>query len=622
MMILGRELCVVARRARTYRHRCSLAIALLLAIGLSLALAYATSVGPVSVQEMAFYAQYVFAVLASIQVVLTIGLVPALLAGAIAQERERRTLEGLLTTRLSSAEIVLGKLFGGLVQYAGCLLSTLPIMILLSLCGGVDPRLVLLAHAGTAAVAFFMAGLSILVSTRERNTARALKQTIGLATAWFVLPGVLQVLVPRVSRLLWYWLKPFVDWWAASSPNSVAEALLRSGLGPMAFDAILWMIALQLALGSLLMAWSVVRLRRASRSLAEGEGARGGFAHVWLGLRRRLFGKPACGGDPVLWKEIHTARMPGLTEVLGLIISLAVVAAIGYGTYYFGRPAFTEMQSHGFGATTPQPRRTDFNRFLSHVSSWVEFFMLLIVAGVAANSVTLERARDTWDSLIATPLTGSQILRAKMIGTAWKVRPWAALLVFLWMLGLLSGSVHPVGFVIAVLLLGASIWFMAALGTYASLLSRDVAQASNRALVPALLLMGTFLSCYLPLRFPTILMGALSPPFINWVCLVSSGEIRAMLNGDATFRRIEHMNIYSHEGGLRVLVACLFSIAAFAGGAAWLTRAAFKRFDRVVGRPQRAIDHSRARSAAAQGDWWRKRAAPVAGSVLAGVRSR
>ena len=97
-----------------------------------------------------------------------------------------------------------------------------------------------------------------------------------------------------------------------------------------------------------------------------------------------------------------------------------------------------------------QLRRTEFNRFLSHVSSWVEFFMLLIVAGVAAGSVTLERARDTWDSLIATPLDGRDILRAKMLGTIWKVRYGALLLFVLWSIGLLAGSVHPVGFGAAV----------------------------------------------------------------------------------------------------------------------------------------------------------------------------
>jgi ABC-type transport system involved in multi-copper enzyme maturation permease subunit len=161
--ILGCELRVVARRAKSYRQRCSLAIALSLAIGSLVVMAQYGTGGRLSLQEAALFAQFVFASVAGIQVALTLWLVPALVAGSIAQERERRTLDSLLTTRLSSAEIVVGKLLGGLLQYAACLLTTLPIMILLSLLGGIDPRLVMLTHGGTASLAFFVAGLSMLM---------------------------------------------------------------------------------------------------------------------------------------------------------------------------------------------------------------------------------------------------------------------------------------------------------------------------------------------------------------------------------------------------------------------------------------------------------------------------
>ena len=242
--------------------------------------------------------------------------------------------------------------------------------------------------------------------------------------------------------------------------------------------------------------------------------------------------------------------------------------------------------------------------------------MLLIVAGLAAGSVTLERARDTWDSLIATPLDGRHILRAKMLATIWKMR-YGALLVFaLWTIGLLTGSVHPVGFGAAVVLLIVSIAFMAALGTYASLISRDTGQASNRALIPALVLSGSFLSCYLPTRFTTVFMGIGSTPFLNGVCLVTHGEIRDVLNGAEAFRRLEEMSIYSYEGGLTVLLACLTFIAAFSAAAVGLYRAALHRFDRIVGRPERA---PRA-PAAGHREWfnalWRRRKTVAVASII------
>ena len=306
---------------------------------------------------------------------------------------------------------MLAKLFGGLVQYAACLLTTLPIMILLCLLGGIDPRLVLLAHAGTAAIAFFVGGLSILISTSERRTWRAVNLSIGAAMAWFILPSVLQAVLPRMSLHLWYWVRSPNEWFLASSPLRVSDALMRFGIGPIFMDSIMWMIGLQLVCGCALVGWSIARLRRSSRREAEGEGVRNRFAHLWIAVRRSLFRRPPCGEDPVLWKEIYTSRVPRLAEILAALCAIVIVSLVGYGTYYFGRPAFVELYTQGFGTSGPEVKRAEFNQFLSIVSSWGEFIILLIVAGIAAGSVTGERARDTWGSLIATPLGGRDILR-------------------------------------------------------------------------------------------------------------------------------------------------------------------------------------------------------------------
>ncbi len=51
----------------------------------------------------------------------------------------------------------------------------------------------------------------------------------------------------------------------------------------------------------------------------------------------------------------------------------------------------------------------------------------IAATGMAAEGIISERARETWDGLIATPLDGRTILRAKMIGAAWRVR-WGLIL--------------------------------------------------------------------------------------------------------------------------------------------------------------------------------------------------
>ena len=66
-------------------------------------------------------------------------LIPALVAGTISDEYQRKTLHYLLASRLSSAEIVLGKLGARLVHVVAFLAVGLPIVSLLMLYGGLNP---------------------------------------------------------------------------------------------------------------------------------------------------------------------------------------------------------------------------------------------------------------------------------------------------------------------------------------------------------------------------------------------------------------------------------------------------------------------------------------------------
>ena len=310
--------------------------------------------------------------------------------------------------------------------------------------------------------------------------------------------------------------------------------------------------------------------------------------------------RPPCGDNPVLWKELHTERPRGFAQVLGVAISSGLAALIGYGTYRFARPAFLEWFGTG---SAPRPRTSSGTGSTSSSASslrWVEFFTLLIAAGVAAEGVTAERARQTWDGLIATPMDGRAILRAKMIGAAWKVRWGLILLGLLWLVGLLAGALHPLGFVAALVLLGAATWFMVALGTFASLVSRDTAQASNRTLIPALLLMGSFLACVVPTRITTVFLGMASVPLLNWLSLVSYRDAAQSSVGHGAFGPLAEIGIFTGEGPFRVLVAYVLGTAGTAAAAAGLTRAALARFDQAVGRPTRSPAEARGRTSGRQ----------------------
>jgi ABC-type Na+ efflux pump permease subunit len=600
--ILRRELLIVARRGGTYRRRCFFAGMLLAALLLVWGAAYwwkLWKLRALSIPEMAKLSEVVFHAVAIVQVLLSLWLVPACVAAAIAGEKEQRTLTSVLTTRLSSAEIVLGKLAAGLVLYATCVAATLPIVILLPMLGGVDPRWVVLLEVATAATAFFVAALSILVSTAARRAGRAVGGTVGLVSIWCALPVLVHLMMPRTLPWLFPWVYPVNEWVLASTPTGVLLAALGGGPGWKFFQSVFWMIGLQLAAGSLLMAWAIARFRAACRN-QDGEEQGGGIVSRSLGWLPRGI-RPPCGDNAVLWKELHTARPRGFANVVGVVIALGLGVLIGYGTLNFARPAILEWFEHGLGPATSDIQRTRFNGFLRIITFWVEFFALLIAAGVAAEGVSVERARDTWDGLVATPLDGRDIMGAKMIGAAWRVR-WGPIgLGMLWSVGLLTGSLHPLGLVAALILLGTATWFMVALGTFMSLVSRDTAQASNRTLIPVLLLSFSFLVVYLPAFPATILMAAASAPLLNCLSLLSYRDIAEIATGRGTYSVLADMSISTGEGALRVLATVMLGTAGTAAAAAGLTWAAVARFDRAVGRPAREPEERSAPARPAHG---------------------
>ena len=153
--------------------------------------------------------------------------------------------------------------------------------------------------------------------------------------------------------------------------------------------------------------------------------------------------RPSCGDRPVLWKEIHTAKSSGVADLLGILAVVAIFGWIGYLTYRVGAPALLEWWQYGSSRTAPNASRMEFNYYLRGITSVIELVCLLIVAGAAAEGVAAERARSTWESLLATTLRGHEILTAKMLGAVWKTRWGIVLLLALWSAGMLTGCASP-----------------------------------------------------------------------------------------------------------------------------------------------------------------------------------
>ena len=236
-----------------------------------------------SVAGASSFAQVAFGFVVAAQACISVGFVLTV-ARAIASERDRKSLDALLATRLSSPQIVLGVIAAGLFRFANGMGATLPVVVLMVYLGGVDPRLALLACLRMMSTAFGVAALSAVASVESRTAARGSRAAVGLMYAWFVLPACLLLYRGFLLPAAPVWLVRPLLWALDGSPLGVAGSFL--GILPRPWglvDAVFRMALTQVAVAGALAAWAAWRLRPASRALYDVEGR--------IGMLRALRGR-------------------------------------------------------------------------------------------------------------------------------------------------------------------------------------------------------------------------------------------------------------------------------------------------------------------------------------------
>jgi ABC-type transport system involved in multi-copper enzyme maturation permease subunit len=439
--------------------------------------------GAVRASQMAAFAGRFFELYVSVQFIALVVLTPAYVAGAVAEEKERQTLEFVLATDLRGREIVLSKLAARLASLVLIAVTGLPILSLLQFVGGVDPNLVLVAFALTGLTMAGLAGLSILNSVWARKPRDAIAFTYLGAAAYLIVSGLsLLLLLPGLGLGSW----PSTPEWASpvtvegvvrtvNAGNIVAVLLeLNDVLGkgkPLddALPALLRGYAVFHGLVFLLgAAWAVVRMRAIAVAQLYDKPRQ-------PSLGRRVWGRPRVGRWPMVWKELFAE--PGLrlnwfgwllVAVLILVCFTPAVWIIAYSV--------SEMLLNG-NASWKELGET-VNLWLRVAGTLVACLLLMTIGVRAASSVSGERDRQTLDSLLTTPLGPSAILGAKWLGSLLSVR-WAVLwLAVIWAIGLATGGLHPLALPVLVLAWLVYAAFAAMLGLWFSLTSRTSLRAT------------------------------------------------------------------------------------------------------------------------------------------------
>jgi ABC-type transport system involved in multi-copper enzyme maturation permease subunit len=144
---------------------------------------YQGGFGQSSAFASAAIGQGIFAALLMLMTLQVVFLAASSTAGAISLEREKQTLDLLVTTPISSLAIVVGKLLSALVYVFLLIAASLPLMAVVFVYGGVGPEDVLRGYVVLIFTALALGAFGILCSSLVKRTTAATAITIfGLLT--------------------------------------------------------------------------------------------------------------------------------------------------------------------------------------------------------------------------------------------------------------------------------------------------------------------------------------------------------------------------------------------------------------------------------------------------------
>ena len=372
---------------------------------------------------------------------LCLAMLAAALTGAVAvtSEKDRRTLELLLVSRISDGELVLGKLAASLVRVLLLLVAAVPMFAIAGLFGGVTPGQLARLFVVTAAAARAAARVATAGAFWKDTTFQALAITMFALVAW--LAGG-EVAAARGGTAAGAIISPARAAFAALEPAGAGL------LGPfLAVCAGILAATSAVAVGNV-RRWNVAGEARQRVSTPAGGGRRPA-REVWA--------------NPILWREIRTrayGRAILVVRVAWLLLFAAAVAGV--------------VQE----ARAPRPDR------LAIAVAVVPMALasLVAVAALAVTSVTTERDRGALDLLLVSDLEPAEFVWGKIGGVLVVARELVILPLALCAALAMAGLVSAENAVYLALGMAILLFFAAVLGFHVGLCH----QSSRRAIAVAL----------------------------------------------------------------------------------------------------------------------------------------
>ncbi len=488
--IFDKELRVASRQRKSYILRFAyVGLLTVFVVGVWFSFAPSSHVGSVVYQasRMGTAGKYIAVTVVWFQYVVAQVLALVLLGNAIAGEIRKRTLHVLATTPISGLQIVGGKLAGGLLLIVMLLATSLPLLAIVRVLGGVTWDYVVSGVCITFSATVFTGALSLFPSAFYRQSRWGRVQGL-----WYcILAQVIDVLIEMPAH--------FYPAFAAIgkpiqliNPTDVLLARTREMLTARPSTGPPWwpIHCLILLVGACVVLLFVARSVHALAGAVGPDPAREGQMHklgMWIGTRRvqtkrSLDRRPECAapirriqGSPIVWKELRKfaplrSRHP-LRRALSMAeVLLCVGVLVGVVVMMQGSRWVVAVQS-----------------FLISWAVGAPAGLVLGFALTAAGAIAKEREARTLPVLLTTALDDGEIIKDKAIGTlrgaCLVLLPLSAPLLFLPLLSLASPiKVNWLAILWGVVLylvslLGLTSFFLG-LGLYCSVRLKTVAGAT------------------------------------------------------------------------------------------------------------------------------------------------
>jgi ABC-type transport system involved in multi-copper enzyme maturation permease subunit len=511
--VLQYDMMTTARRARYFAMRFFYALLLFLVLYVF----YNTKLRGITDERVARqtlidFVQGFSNVYLIVQYLLVLLLTPAYVGTAIAEEKERRTLEFLMATDLRNHEIILGKCASRLGNVLMFLLAGLPVLSFILFFGGVDPELLKNGFLATFLTAFSVTCVSIYCSTHARHSRDGILRSYLMVIGYFILSVVLWWLVLFLQGVFWgqgvsskwsleetdgmtrgicyfteyfmtgnifhaiylYYANVFAPFlgvksWTGVDLGTTMPELMRNY---SIFHGCLAILCLVLSIWRLrrlfvLHAYGEKTVKRKSKladltvtsAVTKATKAAQDEGKPTKPVRGRRFGIDPW--PPMVWKEWLVPQQSRRTFNSRILTAIAwAIFLIPLAVVFFVHYQYGTFNWSGLKEAT---------NFYARIAGTTCLCLMVLAVGVrAANIVCMERDKQTMETLLSSVLTDHEILFGKWFGCVFGFGPSMVLILIIWITCVLAGGLGIPSILFLVLAYFVYAAFAAALGLFFS----------------------------------------------------------------------------------------------------------------------------------------------------------